>query len=75
MSARTQTTTLGAVCARQSILPDSLRALLNEHGPAAACEATWDVYPFGTYLRDVRILPDHVCWTNDTLCAECGGAA
>lgn len=75
MSATTITTTLGVVAMRQSIVVEPLRSLLDAHGPTAACVATWDVYPFGTYLRDVRVLPDHVCWTDDTFCRECGGAA
>jgi hypothetical protein len=75
MTTTTATTTLGAVAARQSIITNPMRELLDAYGPAAECEATWDVYPFGTYLRDVRMIPAHVCWADDTLCADCGGAA
>lgn len=75
MSIHIDTTTLGAVSARHSVVTDPLRALLRTHGPDARCEVTWAVYPFGTYMTHVRVLPDHVCWTDDTLCHECGGAA
>lgn len=74
MSTHTETTTLGAVAARQSIITEPLRSLLDAYGADAVCEATRAVYPFGTYLLDVRMIPAHVCWTDDSLCADCGGA-
>ena len=75
MSIRIQRTTLGAVAARQSVITDPLRALLDAHGPDARCDAKWQDFAFGTYLASVEIIPDHICWADDTLCHECGGAA
>jgi hypothetical protein len=75
MSTTTDTTTLGAVAARQSVMTQPLSGLLDAYGPNAACKVTRAVYPFGTYVLDITVLTPHVCWTDDTLCHECGGAA
>ncbi len=75
MNTTTETTTLGAVAARQSVITQPLAGLLDAYGPDAACTVTRAVYPFGTYVLDITVLPAHVCWTDDSTCADCGDAA
>lgn len=50
-----RTETLADVIARQSIVPDYLRAMLTEHGPTATVDTLTRVTPFGNYLTSVRI--------------------
>jgi hypothetical protein len=53
-----ETETLGEVAARQPVITTALRALLDEHGYGAAVRSTVQVTPFGTYLMDVRVIPN-----------------
>lgn len=55
MATTTKLETLGEIAARQSVVTDALRALLDEFGPATTAVSYSEVTPWGTYLRDVQV--------------------
>jgi len=46
---------LGDVAARQALLTDPMRAMLDEHGPDATVAVLSRHTPFGTYVLEVRV--------------------
>jgi hypothetical protein len=50
-----RTETLADVIARQSIVPEYLQTMLEEHGADATVDTLTRVTPFGNYLTSVRI--------------------
>jgi hypothetical protein len=58
MTTTTKHETLGEIAARQLVLTDALRSLIEEHGAGAAAISCSEVTPWGTYLIDVQVLDD-----------------
>lgn len=50
-----RTETLAAVIARQTVVPDYLQAMLEEHGAGATVDTMTRVTAFGNYLTSIRI--------------------